>query len=80
MFFSNDFGGHTYSLTASGIKFHDRVYGNRDAAKRDMYEYMSRKGLALQDVYDDNHYKTYICTNGVRFYINRQDYQKQKTC
>lgn len=70
MFFLNE-NEHTYSLSATGMKFHDKLYSSRDAAKKDMYKCMARKGLTLMQVYDDKHYKTYICSNGVRFYINR---------
>ena len=36
-----------------------------------MYKIMAKYHLTLQKVFDDNHDKTYVCDNGVRFYIQR---------
>lgn len=65
-------GKHTYCLAATGLKMRDRKFFSRESAKEEMYAVMSKKGLQLLEVYDDKHYKTYVCTNGVRFHINRE--------
>lgn len=62
---------HRYSLAATGIKFHAKDYGSRIAATEAMYKEMGKRGLRIEKVYDDKHYKTYICQDNVRFYINR---------
>lgn len=62
---------HQYSLAATGIKFKSRIYNSREIAKDDMYKFMNKHGLHIINEYDDKHYKTYICNDGVRFYINR---------
>lgn len=62
---------HTYSLAASGLRIKDSAYTSREAAKQSMYKLLAKHGLAIKEVYDDKHNKTYICNNNVRFYINR---------
>ena len=64
-------GKHLYSLAATGIKFKDKEYTSRKSAEHDMYAFMNKHGLRIEKVYDDNHFKTYICQNNIRFYINR---------
>jgi len=63
---------HTYCLAATGLKMRSVRKSSRESAKEKMYAVMSKNGLRLLEVYDDKHCKTYICTNGVRFYINRE--------
>jgi len=62
---------HWYSLAATGIKFKDKEFSSRQVAEDTMYKFMVKNGLYVQKIWDDKHYKTYICNNGVRFYINR---------
>ena len=64
-------GEHIYSLAATGIKFRDKEFYSRQAAEREMYDFMKKHGLRVEKIYDDKHYKTYICQNNIRFYINR---------
>ena len=66
-----NWGKHSYTLAATGIKFKDRQYFSRQQAKEDMYKFMNKHGLQIINVYDDKHFKTYICQNNIRFYINR---------
>lgn len=63
---------HSYTLAATGIKFRDRIFSTREAAQKAMYKEMGRYHLELHEVYDDKHFKTYLCNNNVRFYINRE--------
>lgn len=72
MFGLFSFGSHFYTLSATGLNFRTRRYNNREEAAQEMYNVMSKKSLDLQEVYDDRHNKTYVCSNGVRFYINRE--------
>jgi hypothetical protein len=65
------YGGHSYSFVATGLKTNERVFASRQAANDHMYELCDKLGLHICDVYDDKHDKTYICDNGVRFYIQR---------
>lgn len=48
-----------------------KQYFSRKAATSYMYDYMSKHRLAMTKVWDDNHDKTYFCTNGYEFHINR---------
>jgi hypothetical protein len=62
---------HRYSLAATGTKFHSCEVCSREAANQIMYDYVNKHRLHIIKVYDDKHDKTYICDNGIRFYINR---------
>ena len=62
---------HTYSLSVSGLKVKTKRFASRQAANKAMYKLIGKYDLQLAEVYDDKHYKTYLFTNGVRFYINR---------
>ena len=62
---------HRYSLAATGIKFKDREFLSRQVAEQELYRVLDKNHLYIKKIYDDKHYKTYICSNGVRFYINR---------
>lgn len=65
-YFSN-----TYILNATGIKMHEKKFSSREAANQAMYKYMAKHNITLKEIYDDKHNKTYVCDNGVRFYIQR---------
>lgn len=65
------FGKHRYTLAATGIPFRSMDFDSRQAAESAMYGMMDRRGLRALEVYDDKHDKTYVCANGIRFYITR---------
>lgn len=71
MFDYFNLNNHYYSLAATGVKFKGRTFSSRALAEKCMYKFFTKKGLKVDHIYDDKHYKTYICTNGARFYINR---------
>jgi len=62
---------HWYSLAATGVKFRDKQFTSRQVAEEAMYKFINKNGLKVEKIYDDKHFKTYICENGIRFYINR---------
>ena len=62
---------HNYSLAVTGLKVKSKVFSTREDANQMMYKIMAEYHLTLQKVFDDNHDKTYVCDNGVRFYIQR---------
>ena len=62
---------HWYTLAATGIKFKDKEFTSRQVAEEAMYKFIDKNHLKVNKIYDDKHYKTYICENGIRFYINR---------
>lgn len=62
---------HNYSLAVTGLKVKSKVFSTREEANQMMYKIMAKYHLTLQKVFDDNHDKTYVCDNGVRFYIQR---------
>jgi len=64
--------GHTYTLTAEGLKIKTRRFATRQAAKEAMFKIVGKNGLKLTKVYDDKHFKTYVYANGVKIHINRE--------
>jgi len=64
-------GTHWYTLAATGIKFKDKSFGSRQVAEDTMYKFINKNHLKVNEVWDDKHFKTYICNDGIRFYINR---------
>lgn len=69
--FTSNYGEHRYSLASTGLKIKSEEFSSRYAAEHAMHLLMKKYGLHIENMYDDNHYKTYLCNNGVRFYINR---------
>lgn len=67
------FSQHQYTLAATGFKMRQQVFATREEAREEMYSIIDNNGFRIVKKYDDNHFKTYICDNGVRFYINRQN-------
>lgn len=64
---------HGYSFAASGLgKKVDRSFSSRNAANEYMYKLCKKYGLSIIETWDDHHDKTYVCTNGVKFYIQRE--------
>ena len=63
--------GHYYTFAATGIKVRERTFVSRELANNHMYKVMDKYGLHIEKVWNDNHDKTYLCNNGVRFYIQR---------
>lgn len=62
---------HSYSFAVTGLKVRAKNFPSRNAANEQMYKVMSKYGLVLLETYNDNHDKTYVCNNGVKFYIHR---------
>ena len=71
MFILPIMGEHLYTLAATGLKIRSGLYTSRESANRDMYEIISKNHLHIVKQYNDKHFRTYICDNGVRFYVNR---------
>lgn len=65
--------GHRYSFATNTNSIKEEVFLTRQAANDYMYEVAQKNNLVIDHVLDDNHDKTYVCTNGVRFYIQRLD-------
>lgn len=62
---------HLYTLAATGIKFDSRTFSSRQVAESYMYSYIDKHGIQINEIWDDKHYKTYCCKDGIKFYINR---------
>lgn len=62
---------HYYTFAATGIKVREKTFASRWQANDHMYKLMEKFGLKIEKVWDDKHYKTYLCNDGVRFYIHR---------
>lgn len=62
---------HQYSFAVTGLKVKSRAFNSRQSANEYMYKVCSKHKLNIVKVYDDKHFKTYICNNDVRFYIHR---------
>ena len=72
MFEYNNTNEHTYSLAVIGLsKNYDRLFSSRQAANDYMYSICQKKGIQIKTVWDDHHDKTYICDNGITYYIQR---------
>jgi len=64
--------GHYYTFSCTGLKgVKERTFASRDSANKYMYGLLAKYGLKVVKVYDDKHYKTYICNNDITFYIQR---------
>ena len=66
-----DFMSHCYTLASVGTKLKTKRYMSRQCAKEDMYKYCDKHNLSIISVWDDKHFKTYNCGNGIKFFINR---------
>jgi hypothetical protein len=62
---------HYYTFAVTGIKERELDFQTRQKANEHMYKIMKKHGLSIVKVYNDKHYKTYVCNNEVRFYIQR---------
>lgn len=62
---------HLYTLAATGIKLRSREFNHRRDAEDVMYRVIGKKNLRIIERYDDKHFKTYVCENDIKFYINR---------
>lgn len=64
---------HAYVLDGVGIqdKAFKKTYFTRDNAEKEMYRLMNKYSTKAVKVYEDNHDKTYVCANGMTFYISR---------
>ncbi len=62
---------HLYTLASTGFKMRSKVFSSRQEAREEMYRIIDKNGMHVVEKYDDNHFKTYICNNAARFYINR---------
>ena len=62
---------YRYTLASEGLNGKSYDYPSRQLAEREMHRIMAKHGLHITEVWDDGHFKTYLCNNGVRFHINR---------
>lgn len=63
---------HNYSCAVVGLgKSQCKVFPTREMANEHMRKLCAKYGLTIEEVWNDNHDKTYICTKGVTFYIQR---------
>lgn len=64
---------HLYSLVMvkNGRSCYSKDFGSRQNAERKMYSIMGKEGISTKKVWDDKHFKTYFCTDGTEFHINR---------
>ena len=64
--------GHRYSLSATGLKkFRSRELPSRECAVREMYKFVDKHGIRIEDIWNDGHFVTYCCDNGAKIYISR---------
>jgi hypothetical protein len=72
MFTFDGINFHNYSFAVIGLgKQRHRVFPTREAANEHMHNLCAKHGLTIEEVWNDNHDKTYICNKGVTFYIQR---------
>lgn len=63
--------GHLYSVDSVGCNIKSRTFSSRQLAKNYMYDYIDRKGIRIREKWHDGHYVTYVCDNGIKFFISR---------
>ena len=72
MFTFEGINPHNYSCAVVGLaKQRCRVFPTREMANEHMRKLCAKYGLVVEEVWNDNHDKTYICNKGVTFYIQR---------
>lgn len=62
---------HRYSVSAVGIRFKDKTFNSRNAAKAYLGNYLDKKRISVKEKWRDGHYVTYVCDGDVKFFINR---------
>ena len=62
---------HYYTFACTGLKLHERNFTSRQCANEYMYNQCAKHGLKVEEVWKDNHDVTFVCNNGVKFYIQR---------
>ena len=65
-----DFNSYTFAVVGLKRKY-NREFATREDANKFMYKLCSKHDLKIKEVWNDHHAKTYHCTNGVTFYIQR---------
>lgn len=66
------FTGHQYTVGSTGLKKNcDKTFLSRQTANNYMYRLCKKYDLDIIEVYDDKHSKTYVCNNGIKFFVNR---------
>ena len=70
-FYGLAFSEHRYTFAATGLNVKCKEFVSRRAAEKYMHKLMNKHGLFIKEIYDDKHFKTYLCNKDVRFYINR---------
>lgn len=69
---NNEEGNHIYTFCLeSPHKNVNERFTSRTLAVHRMYELCDKYQLHIKEVWDDHHYKTYICDDGSKFFINR---------
>lgn len=72
MFIFENINSHNYSVAVVGLtKKHNKTFPTRSAANAYMYKLCEKYDLKIEEVWNDNHDKTYHCNRGVTFYIQR---------
>jgi len=66
-------GGHTYSFVflRPGKRTVGNTFASRNLANEEMYKMIKKYDLKVSKVYEDHHDKTYICSDGSSFVIDR---------
>lgn len=68
----NFFNHHSYTVAAIGLpQKYSKVFYSRQEANDYMYKVCRKYGITIREIWEDNHDKTYHCTKGVTFFIQR---------
>jgi len=62
---------HLYSVASTGIKTRSKTFTTRRLAEEYMYKQMNAHHLYEIEKWNDGHYQTFVCNDGVKFYVNR---------
>lgn len=63
-----------YHCSAYGVKYRQKSYNTEEKAKYKVYKAINKKGLTLKEIYKDEKTTTFVCGNGVRFFIQKTFY------
>ena len=70
--FKGFLNSHTYTMSFErNGRIKSKTFRSRSDANNAMYRLIGKHKLSIEKIYDDHHYKTYICNDGIKFYINR---------
>ncbi len=63
-----------YHCSAYGTKYKQKSYNTEEKAKYKIYKAVNKNGLIVKEIYKDELTTTFVCGDGVRFFIQKTFY------